>query len=275
MRDRAEVKRRVLEWLVNQDHRPRDRPQLNMRSLIEQSGCTSEREKEAAALMAVEILNELHLERLIVPGTANPDGMGGQPFSWPFFRVTEHGRKVVESTDYQPYDPDGYLARLKTEIPNIDDTIIRYLEEALSCLSADCLLAAAVMIGGAAEKAMLLLIEAFGGAISDAAKRKKYESETSTRLISRKYRALWKRLEPIAGNLPSDLKDDLHTILDRIFDLIRRTRNEAGHPTTGMMDRETVRANLILFLPVQNPLHELSRESAERARPEIAARDAF
>lgn len=247
MRDRAEVKRRVLEWLVNQDRRPRDRPQLNMRSLIEQSGCTSEREKEAAALIVVEILNELHLERLIIPGTANPGATDGTAFSWPFFRVTEYGRSVAASTEYQPYDPDGYLARLRSEIPNIDDTIIRYLEESLSCLSADCLLAAAVMIGGAAERAMLLLIEAFGAAIPDAKKRKKYESETSTRLISRKYHALWKRLEPIAGDLPNDLKDDLHTILDRIFDLIRRTRNDAGHPTTGMMDRETVRANLILF----------------------------
>ena len=247
MLSRAEVKRRIFEHLVSQDSRPRDQPQTALRSLIEFCECASEREKEAAGLVIVEILNELHLERLIVPGTANPEGTGGGPLSWPFFRVTEHGRKIAEATEYQPYDPDGYLARLRQELPDIDSTIVRYLEEALACLRADCLLAAAVMIGGAAEKAMLLLIEGFGYAIDDETQRKQYETETSSWLISRKYRALWGRLEPIAGTLPADLKDDLHTNLDRIFDLIRRTRNEAGHPTTGLMDRDAVVANLILF----------------------------
>jgi len=247
MLSRAEVKKQVLERLVSEDGRPLSQPQVALRSLIELCECASEREKEGAGLVIVEILNELHLERLIVPGTANPNGIGDGPLSWPCFRVTEHGRKVAEATEYQPYDPDGYLARLRQELPDIDSRIVRYLEEALACLRADCLLAAAVMIGGAAEKAMLLLIEAFGYAIDDETQRKQYETETSSWLISRKYRALWGRLEPIAGTLPADLKDDLHTNLDRIFDLIRRTRNEAGHPTTGLMYRETVVANLILF----------------------------
>ncbi len=96
------------------------------------------------------------------------------------------------------------------------------------------------------EKAALLLIEAFGKAIQDANKRKKYEKE-NTRYISRRYEAFWKRLGPLAGTLPQELGEDLHTILDQVFDLIRRTRNDAGHPTGKTIDRDTIRANFILF----------------------------
>ena len=83
---------------------------------------------------------------------------------------------MLETKEYSPYDPEGYLARLKKEIPAIDPVILRYLEESLSCLRMNCLLAASVMIGLAAEKATLLLVEAFGNAISDAAEKASYEA---------------------------------------------------------------------------------------------------
>ena len=54
-------------------------------------------------------------------------------------------------------------------------------------------------------------------------------------------------LEPLAKSLPADLGDDLHTILDRVFDLIRSTRNDAGHPTGKVIERESMRANFYLF----------------------------
>jgi hypothetical protein len=104
------------------------------------------------------------------------------------------------------------------------------------------------MTGCAAEKAMLLLIDQYGSSISDAAKRQKYADETAEKFgIKRKYDAFWSRVAPVAAQLPSGFGDDLHTILDRVFDLIRTTRNDAGHPTGKVVERETVHANLILF----------------------------
>jgi hypothetical protein len=103
------------------------------------------------------------------------------------------------------------------------------------------------MLGCAAEKAALLLVDVFGNAIADKAKKKQYEKETAFWMIRRKHEALWRRLEPLAGGLPKDLGEDLHTILDRVFDLIRSTRNAAGHPTEKSVERDTTRANLILF----------------------------
>jgi hypothetical protein len=103
------------------------------------------------------------------------------------------------------------------------------------------------MTGCAAEKAILLLMDGYGRAIPDAGKRAKFEQETQARNISVKYKALWKRIEPTVPSLPPELGDDLHTILDRTFDLIRTARNDAGHPAGKQLDRDAVHANLILF----------------------------
>jgi len=166
---------------------------------------------------------------------------------WPFYRVTEYGKKVLETAEYEPHDPDGYMANLRAELPNLHDVIVRYLDESLTSFRHGLLLASAVTLGCAAEKAMLLLVEAFGNAIADTVKKEKYEKETKSWMIHSKYKALWKRLEPLVSTLPRDLGDDLHTILDRVFDLIRTTRNEAGHPTGKTIERDTMRANFILF----------------------------
>ena len=193
-----------------------------------------------------QVVHELYIEKIIFLGHS-PRSTGSGAWSWPFYRLTQHGQKVVNNIEYQPYDPSGYLSRIKAEIPAIDEVIVMYLEECLNCFRSHYLFSAAVMMGCAAEKAILLLVEVFGNAISDPAEQKKYEKETKDWMIRRKYQAVWKRLEPMAPGLPNQLGDDLHTILDRVFDLIRTTRNEAGHPRGKKIEIETMHANLLLF----------------------------
>jgi hypothetical protein len=202
----------------------------------------SDQDRETAR----HVFHELYLEKIIVSG-ASANSLGNGLMSWPFYVLTDYGRRVLSNPEYQPHDASGYLALLKHQIPTINPDVIRYLDESLQCFQRGTLLASAVMLGCAAEKAALLLIDAFGDAIVDAGKKQQYEKETAFWMISRKYEALWKRLEPLASGLPKDLGEDLHTILDRIFDLIRSTRNAAGHPTGKSVERETMRANFILF----------------------------
>lgn len=192
-----------------------------------------------------QVFHDLYLERLIIPG-AGPRSSNAA-MEWPFYRITEYGRQMLHNSEYAPHDPDGYLSRLQREIPRVDAVILRYLEEALGCYRSDFLLAAAVMTGCAAEKAILLLVDAYGKAIADSAKKAKFEKDTQSWVISRKYDAFWKGIQPTVPNLPASLGDDLHTILDRTFDLIRTTRNDAGHPAGKPPDRDAVHANLILF----------------------------
>jgi hypothetical protein len=207
-------------------------------------------ELDATDFLRIEqIIHELYVAGIFVPGVkprANLTTQSGT-LIFPHYHVTEYGARVLSDTEYQPYDPDGYLARIKTQMPSVDPVIIRYLEECLSCFRGNLLLAAATMLGCAAERAILLLVEAFGRSLSELAEKQKYEKETEPFIISRKWKALWKRLAPLALGLPNGLGDDLGTILERVFDIIRTTRNDAGHPTGKTIEKETVHANLLLF----------------------------
>jgi hypothetical protein len=193
-----------------------------------------------------DIFHELASEGIISPGTGGLQG-GTQFMHWPFFRITEYGRKALAANGYVPHDPDGYLRKFTTEFAAADPIILQYLEEGLLCMSRGFLRAAPVMLGCAAEKAMLILIETFRDAISDAGKKAAFEKDIKSWMISKKYEALWDKLNAIQGSLPGPLKDDLHTILDRTFDLIRTVRNDTGHPTGKKVDRDTVLANFIIF----------------------------
>jgi hypothetical protein len=202
-------------------------------------------EKSRADALVYQIYHELYLERIIFPGTADSSSTG--KMSWPWYQVTDYGRRVLQTSEYCPYDPDGYLRRLKSEIPNLDETIVRYVEESLRCLRVNCLLAAAVTIGCASEQAMLLLVEAFGQAITDLQKKREYEKDTGSWIISRKYKAFRRRLDGLADSLPEPLRTPLEQTLHGIFDLIRQIRNDAGHPTGGSITPDLIRSSHIGF----------------------------
>ncbi len=158
-----------------------------------------------------QVIHEFYIEKIIFLGN-NPRSSGSGAWSWPFYRLTQHGQKVVNNIEYQPYDPSGYLSRIKSEIPAIDKVIIMYLEEWLNCFRSHYLFSAAVMMGCAAEKAMFLLIEVFGNAIQDPNEQESYKKETNVWMISRKYQALWKRLGPMASGLPNQTGGGRHAI---------------------------------------------------------------
>lgn len=194
---------------------------------------------------SLDIFHELYREGVIVSG-ARPDS--SHAMTWPYFRLTEYGRKVLAEKEYVPHDPEGYLARLKSDIPGVDVAIIRYLQESLSCFKAGHQLASAVILGCASEKAMLLLIDTLAQALSDSAERDRFKGIVEKQwMIGRKYDELWKILSRKLDKLVPDLSEDLHTLLDRVFESIRAARNEAGHPTGKSIDRDAMHANLLLF----------------------------
>ncbi|MCX5769031.1 MAG: hypothetical protein NTZ09_01975 [Candidatus Hydrogenedentes bacterium] len=194
-----------------------------------------------------QIFHELYLQQIIVPCGSGMVSSEIGNMLWPKYKVTEYGRAVLGKAEYVPYDPDGYLKQLRKEIPEIDPVIVAYLEEALECLRHGCLLAAAITTGCAAEKALLQFIDVFGTTIIDAGDAHNYQNEVKARNITQKYAAMWKRLERLTHSLPQELAIDLHVNLDRIFELIRTARNEAGHPTGNRPTRERVQANFLLF----------------------------
>lgn len=244
-----ELRRAILERLRQEADRKRRPNELltvgGLGYLLPDRKFNRDEDNKRLESLACQIFHELYLERIIVPGTASFSSTG--TMQWPWFNITDHGRRVLQTQEYSPYDPNGYLLRLKSEIPDVDETIVRYVEESLKCLKMDCLLAAAVTIGCASEQTMLLLIEQFGQAITDRKKQQEYEGKTSTWIISRKYKAFRESLESVAKDLPKELRDPLEQQLHGVFDLIRQIRNEAGHPTGQPTTREAILTSLVMF----------------------------
>ena len=189
-----------------------------------------------------EIFYELSLERIIVPDT-NPGA-----YQWPFYRLTKHGRTVVENLDDLTYDPQGYVERVKSRVPRVDDTVTFYLEQAVTCFSYRLLPAAAVMLGCAAEKIIRDLTDAFVAALANQKERDNMQKELDkAKHITQIYDVLWKRMEPRRKQFPHKLQENLEERLSAVFYQVRKVRNDSGHPTGYRPEEDEVHGNLILF----------------------------
>ncbi len=199
-----------------------------------------------------EIIMNLMIEGIFSPGMneANPN--------LPFLKVTRHGKEVLEAGQPIPYDPDGYIAHLKREVPSVDSVILTYVTESLQCFIRGNILASATMLGVASEKAVLLLIDAYVAAISDPARKQALEEKFEKAFsILRKFELLRREFEPVKRDLRTNVADDLDIQLDGVFNLIRNTRNDAGHPTGNKIERRQAYANLQLFIPYCKTIYNL------------------
>jgi hypothetical protein len=183
---------------------------------------------------------------LIIEGVYTP-GISVQHPGFPGLRLTEYGGKCFEAGELTPHDPDGYLKRLKTVCPNIDATTMLYVEEALGSFRSGRFLASAVMIGVASESMLLRLVDAVRGALNPA-DQTSFDQATKRNKAKTYHDEVMKVLNRPTVNLPSAIKgDDLSVFVSGIFNLIRQTRNVAGHPTGRRMDRDEANALLLQF----------------------------
>ena len=189
-----------------------------------------------------QIVWEFILQGILAIGLneRNPD--------FPFLSLTEHGKKVLESGEiWLPYDPDGYLKNLKTEIPNIDPIIEMYVTESLQAYLKGLMFSSAVMLGVASEQAFLILLDTLTNALKNPKEKKKFEKLHNSFRTKSKFDQVKKRIMSIEKTLPKKLSEDLESKFGQISELIRVTRNDAGHPTGRKIERGTAFVNLQLF----------------------------
>jgi hypothetical protein len=198
-----------------------------------------------------QIVWEFILQGILAIGRdeANPN--------FPFVSITEHGKKVLESGETLPYDPDGYLRKLKTDIPNLDPIIEMYVAESLQAYLKGLMFSSAVTLGVASEQAFLLLLDTFTNAIADPSTKSSFEKLQDMFQIKPKFDQLKNKLMGIKETLPKKLKEDLESQFDGIFNLIRVTRNDAGHPTGRKIERDVAFVNLRLFIIYCKKTYEL------------------
>jgi hypothetical protein len=125
------------------------------------------------------------------------------------------------------------------------------LTESLQCYVHGLYNPAAVMLGGASEQAVLLLFESYGNSISDQATRSAFESSIQkTQSIFRKFEQFERKFALVKTRMPRTLTDNVDSQLRGVFDLIRNSRNDAGHPAIqASVTRDAVYSHLRLFTP--------------------------
>jgi hypothetical protein len=194
------------------------------------------------------VIWDLVLERVLVPGTPDPNTLND---GWPFISITDHGRKVLAETNPVPYDPDGYLAGLDKAVGGLHPSTKKYLEEAVSTFRTGNYLASAVMLGATSEMLFLELCQAITGAIADPNARAKIEEKTGPfKKMVQRLSEVTSWLKQKKSQLPNEWqRQEQVGLIDKVADLIRNYRNDAGHPQDppAVPTHEEMYALLVVF----------------------------
>ena len=127
-------------------------------------------------------------------------------------------------------------------------TSLFIFKESLLSFRAGAYLSSAVMTGVAAEKVLLLLRDEVHASFGNQTSKDRFDNATCGKPIKQVYEETWKKLDPVHEALAKDLgKEDIKVEVSQIFDLIRKTRNDAGHPTGRQISRDEAYALLLLF----------------------------
>jgi hypothetical protein len=161
--------------------------------------------------------------------------------------VTDIGQRLLDGRTPQPYDVDNFLREFASTNPTAHPIILEYVDEAVRTFIHGCYKSSSVMIGCASEKAVLELYGKFEISLTDPCKATMFK-KFAKRALHTKFRLLKGSLDRMvsAGKFGSSTLEDIITVdFPGIYDLIRRNRNQAGHPELfAGADADTIFLNL-------------------------------
>ena len=182
-------------------------------------------------------------------------GLNDSNREFPFFRISSFGARLLEQKGaYFFHDVFTFEKVLRTEIPKIDETTMIYLKESMQSFRSGCILASTVMLGVATEHTFLKLIEQID---SNPAHSSTYVGVSQQRMILQKVNKFKNILDQESRTLPTEIKEDLDTHFAGILSIIRNFRNQSGHPSGKIIDREQAYILLQLFVPYCKKMYKL------------------
>ena len=176
------------------------------------------------AFHAQEVFWQLVIERVLAPG------MNATNMNLPFFHRTAYGIRVIEEQAANPYDQLDYLQRLTANIPDVDATVIAYLQESLATFRHGNLVASTVMLGIAAERVFLLLCGSMAQALANTTEKQRFERLLKKFPMKPKLDWFRQKIQNIQLSQPQGLPENAPIMITAIYDLMRYQRNELGHP---------------------------------------------
>jgi hypothetical protein len=174
-------------------------------------------------------------------------GLNDSNREFPFCRLSRLGQRLVSNQDtYFFHDVSSYTKWLQQEVPAVDPVTLLYVQESLQAFRSGCILSSTVMLGVATEHTFLQVIEA---AEQSPTYSKAFAPVGKERLLLHKLNRFKTILDQQAGTLTHEIREDLDTQFAGILSIIRTFRNQAGHPTGRIVDREQAYVLLQLFIP--------------------------
>ena len=182
----------------------------------------------------IEICWDLIVERIITPGTSRSSDR-----SWPFFHTTPFANTIIGESLPHYYDPDAYIKYMKNNVQGLDNVIEQYIFDGLTCFKRQLFFASAVMLGAAAEKAILLLLESMAKAVTDPKEKKEIQE-----LLDRpRLPEIFSKIQAILATLikskriPYAVYQGCTEHLLSLFEMVRVQRNDAVHPIAGNVNK--------------------------------------
>lgn len=189
-----------------------------------------------------EVFWDLFLQRIITLGIDNSNR------EFPFFSLAHNGRQLLDGENpYLFHDVGSYTRLIKGLVPSLSPVTLLYLQEAAQAFRSGCLLAATVMVGVASEHTFLLLLEALE---SHPTYGTHFRGAAGKRTLLDKFRAFQTAFDShVKKAMPRKLSENIETELEGILSVIRRFRNDAGHPSGDIPTREQTYMLLQIFIP--------------------------
>ena len=199
------------------------------------------------AALIFEAVFSLSSNGLIIFARISLAGSSDVNSGFPSISVTEYGKSCFVSDTFTPYDPDGYIKKVKENIQDIDDITIKYLSESIHAFNRRAPISAIITLGIASEQIMLLLIEVYIDALKNEKEKDNLLKKTKGRFIETQYKEFRKSFDSHRRTIPPEIIQDIDRGIDSTFGSIKMLRNEQGHPTIIDADKDTVYAELQRF----------------------------
>ena len=173
----------------------------------------------------------------------------------PWFHLTEQGRTALSTYSIDPVNQEGYIAYLQSN-SSLSDVSISYVKEALKTYNADCWRASAVMLGAALESAILDLRNKLVNNLGEENVTSKLKNKNSSIKVTIK--AIESKLNEYKAAMDYDLKEWYDELWSSMILLIRKARNDAGHPSSLIsVTPELTHASFLRFHPLAKLLRDL------------------
>lgn len=203
-------------------------------------------------IIIIEVIEDLKDSKIIVQGAIHNNFEPG------YIQLTDYGINCLKNDSIYIYDPEEYIQKLLTQVPEINEIALKYFIESIKTFKIGHLLSSTVCLGVASEKIILDLIESYKNSTFGDRNKTKLEKEF---FINKKFNIFYKSLidgkESIRDSITNI--EELMEKINYVFKNIKENRDDAGHPTGTNFDKDELEAFIRLFGKYARIVYDLKK----------------